>query len=205
MDTKNKIAEAIIRKLSGGDDNGRWDRREIIFSLGQQRDYLAKAAYWEAMKLGQKDIDDVWLSTFNNIPTQLNSDTGLWYIELPAIPIILPRNRGLSTVCFMKALFNPMIPMSSNAPWVLKESGTEHVDLLGNTGYFQEGNRLYLIGFNGQADVMVKMIANSSSIGDSDFYPCAPDAIKNIVDYVFAAYMPAEQKPVDTSNNKISN
>lgn len=204
MDTKAKIAEQIIRKLSGGDDNGRWDRRDIIFAIDEQRDYLAKAAYYELMNTGQKDIDETWLSTYENQPTVEDTATGLWYVQLPAIPIALPKGKGLNTVSFMKALFDPMIPMSVTSPWVLKESGTQIVDLLGNTGYFQQGDRVYLVGFNGQADILIKMIANSSSLGEHDYFPCAPDVVKAIVDYVFASYSPAQQKTVDISNNKVS-
>ncbi len=205
MDTKAKITEQIIRKLSGGDDNGRWDRREIMLALCQQRDYLAKAAYWEAMGQGEKDIDETWLSVYENQPTVYDTATGMWYVQLPATPIVLPKGKGINTVSFMKALFDPMIPMSNTAPWLLKEAGTMTVDLLGSTGYFQQGDRLYLVGFNGQADILIKMIANSSSLGEHDYFPCAPDVIKNIVDYVFASYSPAQQKPLDTSNNKTPN
>ena len=75
MDTQAKIAEQVLRLLSAGDDNGRWDRREIILSICQQRDYLAKMAYFEAQKT-DSDLSDLWISPFDPITTTKNPPPG---------------------------------------------------------------------------------------------------------------------------------
>lgn len=203
MDTKAKIAQQIVRILAGGDGNNRWDVREIMYAVDQTRDYLAKINYYERMKGGERDVDPTWLSPFENIAVVHDAAKNLWYAELPAIPISLPNNAGLNFVGLMEALFDPMIPLRNNDPWALKESGTNIVDLLGNVGYFQEGNRIYLVGQNGAANLLIKMVANSSAIGESDFYPCSPDIVTQIVDKVVSLYAQASQKAIDITDNKV--
>lgn len=203
MDSKQKIAEQIIRLLSGGEDNGRWDRREIILSICQVRDTMAVIAFYEAMKNEERDIDEVWLSTYKGIISAKDNDNGQWYIELPATPIVFPRNKGINTVSFAKDIYSPFMPMSNTSPWLLKESGTQIVDLLGNIGYYQEGSRLYFIGLDAAAPITVTMVANASAIPDHDFFPVAPDKIQIIIEKVVALYGGAGQKPMDVQNKDI--
>lgn len=207
MATRNLLTEQTMRILGSGRDprNDRWMPQEIKLAINEQRNTLAKISFFEALKNDMSMLNEAWLSSYENQQITYNSGRNLWELTLPATPIGLHEGKGISTISWMKDQYNLFIPLKNGSQWMFGESGT--MDLQGNQGYFQEGNKLYFPDYisNGVDTVLIKMVANSMDIADDEFFPCPPELFDTIVKNVVSLYANFNNKPVDLSNNNSPN
>lgn len=68
--TKNKLAEQIIRIVSGGSANrsSDLDSREVILFIEQERDSLVFRDYLQNRNFDDNDIHGDWITTLRNVP-----------------------------------------------------------------------------------------------------------------------------------------
>jgi hypothetical protein len=203
--TRIILVEQILSLLGGGRNTraARWRQQEIALSVNEVRNTAARDFFYLGLKTGDSYIDPAWLSSYENIQLQLDTNRSLWYCTLPALPIAIPEGKGISTVSLMQDQYSLFIPLKNNSMWLYNESG--QMDLQGNTGYFQEGLKLFFPNYqpNGIDTVLIKEVANSQDITDDEFFPCPPDIYEQIVKTVMSMYLPMEQKPVDMSNDNV--
>lgn len=202
--TRAIIVEQILRLLDGGRNarNGRWKMQEILLSISEVRNALAREYFFMSLKNGDSYIDAVWLSTYDNVDVYKDTGRNLWYSNLPATPIALPDGKGINMVSYQKDQYNQFIPLKNGSMWMFGEVGGE-MDLQGNTGFFQEGKKIYFPNYQstGYDKVLIKLVADSADLGDDDFFAVPPDAMEQIVKTVVSMYAPMQNKPVDLSNN----
>lgn len=202
--TRAIIVEQILRLLDGGRNarNGRWKYQEIALSLNQARNTLARDFFYAGLKSGDSFTDPNWISSFNEVDVQKDTDRNLWYSNLPATPIALPDGKGINMVSYQKDQYNQFIPLKNGSMWMFGEVGGE-MDLQGNTGFFQEGKKIYFPNYQstGYDKVLIKLVADSADLGDDDFFAVPPDAMEQIVKTVVSMYAPFSQKPVDMKND----
>lgn len=203
--TRVILVEQILSLLAGGRDarGGRWAFQEIALTVNECRNRLARDYFYLTLKGGDSYIDGAWLSTYEDVDVLFDSNKKLWYSTLPATPIALPDGKGIHMVTYMKDQWNVFIPLRNGAMWMFGESG--QMDLQGNTGYFQEGNKIYFPNYqsNGYDKVLIKEVADSTSIADDEYFACPPDVYEEIVQTVIKMYVPMQNKPVDVSNNNV--
>lgn len=205
MASRAILVEQILRALDGGRNarNGRWKPQEITLTVNEIRNTLARDFFFMSLKGGDSYIDGAWLSTYEDVDVLFDSNKKLWYSVLPALPIALPDGKGIHMVTYMKDQYHVFIPLRNGAMWMFNESG--QMDLQGNTGYFQEGNKIYFPNYqsNGYDKVLIKEVADSTSIGDDEYFACPPDVYEQIVKTVVQMYAPMQNSPVDMSNNNV--
>lgn len=203
--TRAIIVEQILRLLDGGRNarNGRWKFQEIALSVNQVRNTLARDFFYAGLKSGDSYVDANWVSSFDNVVVSKNTDRNLWYATLPAQPIALADGKGIVMVAYQEDQYTQFIPLKNGAMWMFNEGG--EMDLQGNTGYFQEGDKIYFPNYQstGYDKVLIKLVANSADLGDDDFFAAPPDVFEQIVKTVVSMYAPMGEKPVDMSNNNV--
>lgn len=203
--TRVIIVEQILSLLAGGKDSrgGRWAYQEIALAVNQIRNTLARDFFYAGLKSGDSFTDPNWISSFDNVDVQKDTDRNLWYSNLPAAPIALPDGKGINMVSYQKDQYNQFIPLKNGSMWMFGESG--EMDLQGNTGFFQEGKKIYFPNYQstGYDKVLIKLVADSADLTDDDFFAVPPDVMEQIVKTVVGMYAPMQNKPVDLSNNNV--
>lgn len=203
MATRTILVEQILRMLDGGRNsrNGRWKNQEISLSVNQVRNTLARDFFYAGLKNGDSFTDPSWLSTYENVDVLEDTGRSLWYSVLPAQPIALADGKGINLVTYQKDQFSVFIPLKSGSMWMFGDSGV--MDLQGNTGYFQEGNKIFFPNYqpNGYDKVLIKLVASSTDLTDDDVFACPPDVYEQIVKTVVQMYAPFSQQPVDMKND----
>lgn len=205
--TRSTLIEQILSLLDGGRSprGGRWRFQEIALSVNEVRNAAARDFFFLGLKSGDSFIDPSWLSTYENVQLSLDTNKNLWSCSLPALPIALPEGKGISSVSLMKDQYSLFIPLKNNSMWLYNESG--EMDLQGNKGYFQEGQKLYFPNYqlNGVDTVLIKQISNSQDIADDEFFPCPPDTYEMIVQKVVTLYVPMGREKIDVQNDNNPN
>jgi hypothetical protein len=139
-----QVAEQILRILNGGDYNvadSKWDIREIELLVGQVTSKLVTKSIYEKYLLGERDSFGQYLTTFFGVPVKKYESRNLFYIDIPAKYISLPRNGGVNSIGPEANEFVKYIPCEVG---ILNMYGTRDVPFLqGNVGYWLEGMKAY--------------------------------------------------------------
>lgn len=155
------------------------DQRDVIIRLDQIVNEGAKLGIFESWNLGERSIDDLFITTWDG---RLNSwlaitdvsDTGESYFTLPSNYVVLPRNGGIVQVYLEKNYFDPIAILS--APEAITIRNTMAGNLEGRLGVYVRGGRVY---FKGRQDIGAKfggagvqlVIRDASAIADDAPYP----------------------------------
>lgn len=102
--TKSELLGQILMRISGGvltpDVTTR--RGEAETYLAMAVNYVMTGNYWlEARAEGEKTINPLLLTTFDNVAIQFSEPHGRYYVDLPARVITLPKGRAfdMTTMC----------------------------------------------------------------------------------------------------------
>ena len=179
MTTKRRLAEQILRRLSGGDasDDSQYDIREIMLFVGQALGFLVKANYLENLRYGDTSIGSQYISTFPGVPVQFNKTTGKAFIDLPCTYLDLPDGRGIFHISPLRQQDNAFVPVRNGSETLFSHSAAGNLE--GRIGFWAEGNRVYFnkdISREGCNEVLLKLaVVSPESIGADDPYPISSD------------------------------
>jgi len=198
MATKKQIAEQAMRIISGGHlkPDRTIDIREVMLGLDQIRDARVKLDVYENMKMGNRVVDEEYLSFYESVALATDSVKGLKYFVMPANTISLPYNLGLYQV-------SPTGDME--AAWIIAQAG-EMALYRGTQASLHElqvfcwqvKDRVYIKGVDPSiSEVTVLLAASSKDITEDADYPVPPDAEAEILTQLLKLFGIHQQQPHD--------
>ena len=83
--TKLQIAEQILRIINAGDvtADSKYDIREIILAVEQERDRLVRLRLFESLQMGEMIVAGDVISSFDNVLIKNDSVKDMLYSDLP--------------------------------------------------------------------------------------------------------------------------
>lgn len=174
--------------------------REMMYCVGNARDEVIKSNAWAMYSAGEDLIWDGMLSSYKDNAVSKEDDC-LFYLDLPAKPLYLPKNAGIYSVISSKDRSFDIIPVPPTFNTMYK--GSQALQLDGNMGYYQEGNRIYIIGSNITEDSKINLllIAQSEDIGSDEYFPFPADMENEIIRIAVQQFSPTVTIPEDKGDN----
>ncbi len=206
--TKGRISEQIHRILQGGDPamSARITRKEVELAVEQVLNRLLKAERFVNLNEGESGITDLMIAEYDNVAVTTYKGTSK--CSLPAIPIALPRGRGVWHVSGTNTPHDPYIPMQPGQ-WALVKEQRILGNMSGLTGYEVRGKELIftknLPGLGVNAVLIRLLVTDFSQLGEFDILPIPADmedlVIRGVLE-LFGVWQKAD-KIVDGTDNKV--
>lgn len=207
MATKFRISEQIHRILQGGDpaQSARITRKEIELAVEQVLNRLLKTERFNNLNENESYPSDILIAEYDNVAVTTYKDTSK--CTLPAVPIALPRGRGVWHVSGVSTPNDPYIPLQPGQ-WALVRNQRILGDMSDKIGYEVKGSELVftknLPGISVNAVLIRLLVVDFSQLGYYDMLPIPPDmedtVIKGVLE-LFGVYQKAD-KIVDGTDNK---
>lgn len=204
--TKLQIAEQILRIINAGDvtADSKYDIREIILAVEQERDRLVRLRLFESLQMGEMIVAGDVISSFDNVLIKNDSVKDMLYSDLPGNPLSLPNDYGVWQVSYQKNQKNAFIRMPNGSMGLY--NGLLSSNLGGREGYFVEGNKIY---YNDNVSnccghkVLIKMVLNSGSIANDVLFPIPADIQSEVIRNVVQLFVQSKGLPHDEQNDNI--
>jgi hypothetical protein len=204
--TRKNIIEQIKRSYYGGlpsEDHDLTDN-EVNIYLNQAAAQLTVASMRGSIEIdGVESLADGFYATFKNIDILKDTDTNLYYMTLPQVPVGVKRGHGISSVFF------PTGAGVSNQPMEVSPREVEYMDMLrlpnNKIFWWTEGDRMWfksnvnLLGKKG----IVRMVSTSGGLDDTLYLP--PEFITQAVASVSEMLRVRKGMPKDLANDGIDN
>lgn len=205
-----QAAEAVLRKLSGGDINpsgGGVLMADILLILEPMRAKLIYGFYFAERNVeGDIGIDDGFIDTFVE-PVLYDSTRKVYYTDLPIAPIELPRNIGIYMVRPTQDEFDQYIPLSNGFSALM--NGLQANTLLGQKGYYQEGQRIIYRNINASnapADILLKIVGvNNLNLKDNSVIKVPKSMELDLIDMCYKHLLDQKVQNIDKINDNAQN
>jgi len=148
MTTKD-VARMVYRRYSGGDpsDDSGLELEDFVKAVESARAWKILDDYRKAIRLlGEMEINEAWLKSYEDVPVILNEATNTYYSDLPEMVLGLPKGNGIYFVSRMQDIGNPFAKMSTSDVFVMSEL----FNLAGDTTiyYRQDMNKISYMAFD---------------------------------------------------------
>ena len=142
MITLKAIAEQVKRILEGGDpsDDSQLDIREVGLAVQQVRNEIISAKVENAINKGHLTLDGAYLTVFNNVPIQFDSNRDVFYSDIPFQYASLPHDMGVYRVALMQDRFNDFVRVPSGGAFMF--NGMETFRETNHKLYELKGSRI---------------------------------------------------------------
>jgi hypothetical protein len=202
--TKFSLAEQCLRILSGGDvsKDSEIQIREVMLAVSQARDFLVRQELWQLLALGEVDISGEYITSFEDVAVKKDVNKNLFYSDIPAEYINLPRDTGVYQISLMQDQFNSFVPVS--ASFLSMYRGLAAQNLNGRKGYFVEKGKVYYTGLESSDNVekvLIKLVVASSEIDEDDVFPIPADKELEVIRMAVQMYSMEKQIPNDQLND----
>lgn len=169
--TRGIFIEQIRRQLAGGNvpTNFAITPQEV----GKKVDQVANDAI-KIMCLQGMAAD--YVTTYENVKVQFDSNKNQYYCELPNKVISLPSQSGVYQVSTMKDQSKLILACSPSVEFLY--SSDINAILQGNVGYYNQQNKLYLVNYESLTDtdtLLLKLVVDRSVFDDEEDYQVPPD------------------------------
>lgn len=175
--------------------------REMAYCVGNARDEAIKNNAWAMLGVGEEIIWDGMISSYKGENLQKESNC-LYYLELPAKPLYLPKGMGIFQVTSSEDPNVPIIPVRPTFNVMYRNSLAK--ELGGQNGYYQQGNKIYIVSNKVTEDTKIDLllIAQSEDIGDNDYFPFPADMENQIIRMAIQQFSLTVTIPEDNSDNQ---
>ncbi len=202
------LMERAKRMIAGGTPNDyfRWKDQEILRAVQEVCNAIVKRRFLENLKLGDTDVENNYLSVYEEVPVLKSTTQNKFYSVLPARVIPLPDGKEVYQVSLTQDQENSFLPCSAGVYQVYGDVNNE-MYLDGNIGFYQEANKIYYVNMipsDSITSVMMKLVVDRRYLDENQDYILA-DQENEVVNTVFQQFMPPSQKSEDKSNNGVSN
>lgn len=205
MITKEKIAQRIIQKNSGGlvSSNRKVDPREIYEGIETVRNAMMEKFIQE-----NGHLDGEFITQYKNIDVLCDDSTMQFYSILPARLISFSTFDGLHQVSPMKSQSRSFVKVSNGFQSTYNK--LEASKLAGNTGYYIErvkigtdrSIRVYYQNIpEHYKKVLIKMVASTYDFDEDEALPIPASSEEPLVLAVDQWFMQQYQIPQDVKNN----
>ena len=204
MITKYALAELALRRLSGGDisKDSEINIREMMLAVSQARDFVVRQELWQLLAMGEVDIAGEYITTYEDVAIHKDDKKNLYYSDIPANYINLPKDMGVYQISLMQDQFNSFVPTSST--FFSMYRGLLSQDLGGRKGYFVEGKRVYYTNMASADDIekaLFKLVVSSSEVDEDDIFPIPADKEMEVINMAVQSYLQMKQIPNDQLND----
>ena len=190
MITKRELAEQILLALGRTDPSHRVHRREVELLVGQVRDELLVAEYFERLSQDIREIPAEWVSAFPGVAVERDAVRQRDFVALPIEPLRLPGDVGLFSIAPMADEFAAYVPTRPGDLSLLRNHAAFQLE--GRVGYWREmgsldqpGRVLFQSAIRGLSPtVLVQLVAPAASIAASAPFPISGHMQPKIFDLV---------------------
>lgn len=193
IDLAARALQQVFPKLTQDSKIG---LQEMMHCVGNARDQVIKQNAFAMWGADQELVWDGMLSEFNGEKLIKESDC-LYYLELPAKPLYLPKGMGIYEVVFSEDTSNPLIPVKSTFRSLFRNSLARQ--LSGYKGYYQKGDRIYIVGtgVTEGTEINLTMVVQSEDIDPYDYFPFPADMENDIIKLAVEQFVITAQIPED--------
>lgn len=169
-----QIKRAYSRGIDREDISPRLDSREVKLYVVQAINQLIKL---EIASIGE-NLDTV-IGTYTAVRAGASPS---YYIDLPVLPISLPKNMGIWRVYKSDCPWAPFVPLKMGDFDIAQGTPSQYLEQL--TGYYQEGKRICFTKDPGE-NITLKLVVNDpGKISDTDILPIPPEMETLVIDMV---------------------
>lgn len=200
--TKLDLAARCIKQFfPKGTRDSKTSLREVMYCVGNVRDEMIKSNAWAMYSAGEEIVWDGMLSPFKGVSLTKESDC-LFSLELPSKPLYLPKNMGIFSVTSSHDRTKAIVPVAPT--FIIMYQGSQALSLDGQLGYYQEGNKLFLLGgaITEDSTVDLLLVAQSEDIGSDEYFPFPADMENELLMRAAQQYAPTVTIPEDAADNK---
>lgn len=211
MSTKRRIAEQVLRRISGGDPSAgsRVDIREIVVALGQMLAKRLQLSHFDiTMGQGETIPAGTMLARYGEgavkIRAKAENNGKVCRITLPAMPINLPRNMGIFHVGPLSDPDCGYIPMQAGQYGVVKKL-VGMSTLLGQAGYWPVGRELFFSKDVSDVDLLIILaVMDIDKYDDWAQLPISEDMEAEAIEALVQMFLPRvdANKIVDSQTSK---
>jgi len=188
---KGVICDEVLRKLSRFSysvSEMNFERRDVAFHINGGIAAAVIAHFNQMYSLGEKGVvDPGFLTTYEDVPVLLNESRGLYYSNLPTLPIAMENNIGLYEISPMKDQADTFFIQRAAAAGLY--NGLYASDMDGQTMARQEGKKVFYTNIKKDgcdvAPVLILMVADTMDLGMDDEIPCPANYQDIVVDATF--------------------
>jgi len=185
----NILTEQIQRLYNRGIDREdltpRLDRREIKLLVTQAINTLIKPEH-----LNRGDVVGSVIATYD---VQKQSGDCYDFVELPVLPISLPKEQGIHRVHPTDCPWKAFVPIMSNDFQIVQGTPSQYIE--GQVGYYQDGKRIVFTKSVPQNITLKLIVHDPSQISDTDIIPIPAEMESQVIEYVLRQF---ELKQVGT-------
>tara|TARA_B100000963_G_C22516724_1_gene621020 strand:- start:279 stop:923 length:645 start_codon:yes stop_codon:yes gene_type:complete len=209
--TKRILAEQCMRILSGGyvTKDTEFDIREIMLAVEQSRDKLVKQEIMSTSFSNTSAYVDTsgvigsFLSVYDNVAINFDANKDLRYIDLPAMPLALPDDKGVYHVSYQRDQRASFVRMPNGSIGLYGNMPSSR--LLGKEGYWVEQDRVY---FNENVNpdlgnVLLKLVVVAKDILPNAPFPMPGELESEVVRDVVQLYTVMRNALHDEENDDI--
>lgn len=199
--TKRQIGQYVQEYLSRWSINADQpvDIRDVYAELDRVTNKYARLGLFQNMTLGDRNVQDNYLTTFTGVPIGFDKDQEICYSVLPAKFIALPHGRGIDAVFPEGGRDRELYPLPRHFRSSFRFSPASV--LSGNNGFWCEGEKIYYTkkyDVSGVEKMVIRLvIASAASIDEDAPYPIDPGMESTVLDEVIAHFLGSERKPQD--------
>lgn len=202
--TKHSLADQALRILSGGDisKDSETTIREMMIAISQARDFIVRRELWNLMKMDDVDIPGEYITSFEDVKTLKDDKKNMFYSDLPAEYLDLPRNMGIYQISLMQDQYNAFVPVT--ASFLSMFRGLAAQSLEGRKSYFPERGRIYypeMTEADSIKEVLIKEVVASADIDEDDLFPIPADKEYEVIQMAIQMYSTQKQIPNDQLND----
>jgi len=198
MATKKKLAEQVMRVISGGHikPDRTIDIREVMLFIDQLRDQAAKISVFNNIKQGDYSIDGDFITYHKDVTIVTDSDMNLRYMVLPENILALPHDLGIYMISPMQNQDKPFHRIQGVGGGLYR--GMQSFENENNTYYWNIGKNVYFKNVDvSVSELLVALVETSQSITESAEYPMPPDLEGEVVQRAIEMFGVQKQIPHD--------
>lgn len=161
--------------------------------------YVLTKQYYIDYQDGDKDMNGLFLAVYEDVPVLWNSSRKVFYINLPAKVLALPKDRGLPYIGPLgnETLQYPIVGQStiSMAGHYFEYSTTSFVQIEGEKAILRNHSDIV-------KSVMVKMIVDVGALGEDDEVPLPAGSEIEVINLIGDFLLGRRQLPQDNLNDE---
>ncbi len=199
--TKKLYAQQLISNLyPSPTDDKKLEEQEAMLVVSQARDAIIKKYLYSNYTEDRRPFGN-WLSLDEGLEVQHDKSRGVYFIELNYKPISFIADSGIQHVWAGKNEDDFLQPVRAGFNWLTKGRFSGLI----TKGFYLEGGKLIFVqSMKDSAPISVRLIADSSSLGENDLFPIDGSVETEFMQLAIQFASTQKQFPQDTTSDNIS-
>jgi hypothetical protein len=200
-----QLSEQVLKRYKGTvNSEAKTKLKEVDLMINQLTHALLQAQVLDTYIADELDVPSCLIATYSANAVKEDSSRGYYYCDLPAYPIMLPRDMGIWEVYDAEDSRTLFIPITGNSRQYLSEMSTEYLE--GKVGFRVERNKIiFNDNFDGDTDTLIEMkllINDLDALSESDPYPIPPSMEDVLIETAFEKLLKKEKEIDEVIDNR---